>query len=154
MDDQAGISESAYILGLAGLLPQVAALTTTLLGHGSAAGGSDLGPLFALGYACLILSFIGGIWWGFAMCRVAHQGMATIVAVIPSLFAAALILMTIAAPLSTRWALVLAGSAVIATLVIDRRLLDTGVMPPGWMALRMPLSLGLGTLTILTGISA
>ena len=38
------------------------------------------------------------------------------------------------------------------TLPVDRRFVATGEAPVGWMALRVPLSLGLGLLTIAAGV--
>jgi hypothetical protein len=38
------------------------------------------------------------------------------------------------------------------TLPVDRRLVATGEAPTGWMGLRVPLSLGLATLTILAAM--
>ena len=38
------------------------------------------------------------------------------------------------------------------TLPVDRRLTTMGVKPAGWMAMRIPLSIGLGALTILCGV--
>ena len=38
--------------------------------------------------------------------------------------------------------------AVIGALLVDRALVRAGIAPPGWMALRVPLSLGLGVLTL------
>lgn len=143
------VGETAYILGFAGLLPQVAALGVTGFGR-----DSDLGPLFAFGYASLILSFIGGLWWGVAMREPAYQGRTLLAGVIPSLAAAVLILASGAAILPLGWALVLIGSGVMLTLLVDRRMADRGHMPRGWMGLRIVLSLGLGGLTVLTGILA
>lgn len=145
------VGESPLILGYAGLLPQIAAVATCFFG-----GPSDVGPFFAFGYATLILSFLGGIWWGFAMRTTEHaawgQGHIASWAVVPSLFGAGLILLSIGHIVAMHWALVLLGSAVIMTLLIDRRLTDGGIAPDGWMALRIPLSIGLGGLTILSGI--
>jgi hypothetical protein len=155
------VGESPLILGYAGLLPQIAAVATCVFG-----GDSDIGPMFAFGYAIMILSFLGGIWWGFAM-RTPEaadtggssgvepdwgQGRIACWAVTPSLFGAALILLSIAHIIPMHWALILLGSAVIMTLLIDRRLNDAGHTPAGWMAMRIPLSIGLGGLTILSGI--
>ncbi|MFN3435555.1 MAG: DUF3429 domain-containing protein [Sphingomonas sp.] len=148
LSSRGSVGESPLILGYAGLLPQVAATATCGFG-----GAGDLGPMFAFGYATLILSFLGGIWWGFAMHAATGQGRIATWSVLPSLFGATLILLTIAHILSLAWALVLLGSAVIITLLIDRRLVDRHIAPAGWMALRIPLSVGLGTLTILCGIA-
>ncbi len=141
------VGESPLILGYAGLLPQAAASATCVFG-----GTGDLGPMFAFGYATLILSFLGGIWWGFAMRSAEDQGRIAIWSVLPSLFGAGLILLSIAHILSLAWALVLLGSAVMMTLLIDRRLVERHIAPTGWMAMRIPLSIGLGVLTILCGI--
>jgi uncharacterized membrane protein len=143
----ASVGESPLILGYAGLLPQVAAVATCFFG-----GSSDIGPMFAFGYATLILSFLGGIWWGLAMSAREAQGRIACWAVIPSLFAAAVILLSIGHVLAMGWALVLLGCAVMLTLLADRRLVEAHVAPDGWMALRVPLSIGLGALTILCGI--
>ncbi|GAA0676472.1 hypothetical protein FHT00_002636 [Sphingomonas insulae] len=147
------VGETPLILGYAGLLPQIAAVATCVFG-----GSSDIGPMFAFGYATLILSFLGGIWWGFAM-RTGDghavswgQGRIASLAVMPSLFSAGLILLSIGHVVAMHWALVLLGSAVITTLLVDRRLRDAGHAPEGWMALRIPLSVGLGGLTILAGV--
>ncbi len=163
MSDRAGahgrghVGESPLILGYAGLLPQIAAVATCVFG-----GSSDVGPMFAFGYAIMILSFLGGIWWGFAMrtpeagdgkdAATWGQGRIACWAVVPSLFGAALILLSVAHIVALHWALVLLGSAVVTTLLIDRRLSDAGHAPAGWMAMRIPLSVGLGGLTILSGI--
>ena len=151
--DHGQVGEAPLILGYAGLLPQIAAVATCVFG-----GGSDVGPMFAFGYATLILSFLGGIWWGFAMrsgdggAGAPGQGRIATWAVMPSLFGAGLILLSIAHVVPMHWALVLLGSAVMLTLLVDRRLRDAGHAPDGWMALRIPLSIGLGGLTILSGI--
>ena len=44
------------------------------------------------------------------------------------------------------------GVALIAALLVDRALVRLGLAPPGWMRLRVPLSLGLGALTIVAGL--
>ncbi|TVV76822.1 DUF3429 domain-containing protein [Sphingomonas solaris] len=143
-------------LGFAGLLPQAAAVVTVALG--TAAGGwngglvASLAAVAALIYGAVILSFLGGIWWGFAMRRGNGQGGLAVLAVVPSLVAAGLV--GAAAPLGLRWTLVLLGSAILLTLLVDRRLATAGEAPAGWMRLRVPLSLGLGGLTILAGILA
>jgi hypothetical protein len=133
------VGESPLILGYAGLFPQIAAVATCFF-----AAESDVGPMFAFAYAALILSFLGGIW--------CDQGRIATLAVLPSLFGALLILLSIAHVLPLGLALVLMGSAVITTLLIDRRLVESAHAPTGWMTLRVPLSIGLGGLTILCGI--
>jgi hypothetical protein len=148
--DPGHVGESPLILGYAGLLPQIAATAVTLLDS-----GSHVGPLFAFGYAALILSFLGGIWWGFDMNRpLGRQGRLALVAVVPPILTACVILLAISRIVSARWGLVLLGSGVLLTLLVDRRLVQAGVAPAGWMAMRVPLSIGLGVLTILCGIAS
>lgn len=116
-------------------------------------GGSyDLPVLAAFGYASLILSFLGGMWWSFAMKRVARQASLAALAVVPSLLPS--ILLPLAAVTSWTVPLVLLGSTILLTLLVDRRLARSGEAPEGWMSLRVPLSIGLGGLTIVAGILA
>lgn len=153
MSGSGKVGRTARLLGYAGLLPQAAAIALIAAGRREAA-------LAALLYASIILSFLGGMWWGFAMRRTANQAALAITAVVPSLVAAALLAVAFAAiylplgPGSDRVAvaaLVGLGVALIVTLPVDRHLTATGEAPVGWMGLRAPLSLGLGLLTIAAG---
>jgi hypothetical protein len=137
-------------LGFAGLLPQLAAIAVL------ATRDPDwfyVALACAYAYAALILSFLGGLWWGLAA---ASNGRAPawlwVAAVIPSLFALAT-----AAPwtFGGTWpgpSLVALGAALIATLAVDYRLATLGLAPAGWLKLRTPLSVGLGVLTIAAGL--
>lgn len=80
-----------------------------------------------------------------------RQGEIACLAVAPSIVAAGLILLSVGGVISLALALVLLGVAVLLTLLIDRRLTAQGITPSGWMALRVPLSLGLGSLSIIIG---
>ena len=142
----AGLSGLARLLGYAGLLPQ-AALLLLILGLHDPTGVVHGMAFF---YAALILSFIGGIWWGFAMRRTTGQGPLTLLAIVPTLVTIVLVAMAVHG--SLRWAMVALASAIMLTLLVDRRLVATGEAPAGWMGLRVPLSLGLGTLTILAAM--
>lgn len=157
MSEQDRVSRAAYLLGFAGLLPPLAAVALIALGRGDP---TDLAwvPLLigyglALIYAAVILSFLGGIWWGFAMRRDAGQGRLVALSVLPPLVAAACVG---GAALTVRdggpLPLVVLGAAVMLTLLVDRHLVATGEAPAGWMRLRVPLSLGLGVLTIAAGL--
>jgi hypothetical protein len=134
------------VLGLAGLLPQAACVAVLALGsepwHFSA---------LSLGYAypALILSFLGGMWWGLAA-----GGAATVppwiwfAAVAPSLVALAT---AIPWAIGAAWpapSLVVLAVALLASLLVDRQLSAYGLAPAWWMSLRKPLSLGLGALTL------
>jgi hypothetical protein len=142
----------ALVLGYAGLLPQLAAVAVLL--------ADDTGWRFAalaLGYAyaALILSFLGGIWWGIA--AQAHRPVPAwlwVAAVAPSLVAlASAIPWAIGKPWpgpSLGWL----GIALLLSLVVDYRLWATRLAPPWWLHLRLPLSLGLGLLTLVVSYLA
>ena len=132
-------------LGLAGLLPQLAAVAVVLSGDG---------PLhfaaLSLGYAyaALILSFLGGLWWGIAASRPDAPEWLWVAAVVPSLIA-----LGSAVPwaLGETWpgpSLLILGIAQIAALGVDMVLSRRNLTPPWWMRLRLPLSLCLGGLTL------
>ncbi|MBN2971222.1 DUF3429 domain-containing protein [Roseomonas aeriglobus] len=133
----------ARALGFAGLAPAVAATILIALGEPGAA-------IVSVGYALLILSFLGGIWWGFAMRTPTHQAALAAIAVVPSLAAMALGAGVMISQ-GSGWSLVAIGVALMLTLPVDRWLVRRGMAPAGWMALRVPLSLGLGAVTILAG---
>jgi peptidoglycan/LPS O-acetylase OafA/YrhL len=141
------VGEAGFILGFAGLLPQVVAVAALMLGL-----DSTIGHTFAFAYAGLIFSFVGGAWWGLVMRRPHHQGAMLIIATLPSLLVAALLLALASAVLPLRLALVLLGGGLMLTLSVDRHLVAKGDAPAGWMVLRTPLSLGLGVLTLIAGV--
>jgi hypothetical protein len=139
------LQRPAFILGWLGLLPAFAAVGATML------GGQPLRELaFRAGalYAGLILSFLGGAWWGLASRTRERAWLLYTIAVVPSLAALALLLL-MDAP-----ALILMGVLILSTLVVDRALGGFGLTPLNWMRLRVPLSVGLGAATILLGILA
>lgn len=133
-------------LGFAGLIPQL--LIAALVMGGPPDVGGDASGL-GMSYAALILSFIGGAWWGLA----AQAGKKVapwlwLMAVLPSLVAFAALAIASVGRSAVPGLLVL-GAALIAALVIDLVLAAHEVCPPGWLSLRAPLSLGLGALCIL-----
>jgi hypothetical protein len=136
----------ARALGFAGLLPQFAAVW---LAHEPRVTGE--GRTLAFIYGGLIFSFLGGMWWGLAMRRTRAQGALVVTAVLPSLLFLALAVWT-AFYGALNAALIVLGVAIILTLGVDAPLFRNGEVPTGWMALRVPLSLGLGLLTIFAGL--
>jgi hypothetical protein len=138
------VGRGARLLGFAGLAPALAAVILIALGEVGAAAISAV-------YGLLILSFLGGIWWGFAMRDPARQGLIAAVAVLPTLAALALGVLIVASQ-GSGWSLVAIGTAILLTLPVDRWLAGRGLAPVGWMALRLPLSAALGGLTILAGV--
>ena len=140
------VGRVAHALGFAGLLPQIAAVGWMI--------AFDPGAwLLAFIYALTILSFLGGIWWGFAMRTETHQATLVGLAVVPSLLAAALAAAGFAT-WGSGWVLVATGTAILLTLPVDRWLVISGIAPASWMRLRVPLSAGLGGLTIVAGALA
>lgn len=143
----ARISRGGYLLGAAGLLPMVASLALVLLGEGDAA-------LVGLAYTLAILSFLGGMWWGFGVRRPPERQLPVLLAaIVPSLIAFTILLATMWFA-RWDWPLVVAGSTVLLTLPVDRALTRAGDAPGDWMRLRIPLSLGLGSSAIIMGILA
>ncbi|GAA0737282.1 DUF3429 domain-containing protein [Sphingomonas japonica] len=145
------IPSPARLLGFAGLLPQVAAVVVQAIGE---PGTLFTAQAFAFAYAALIFSFLGGMWWGIAAMADRAPGWLWIAAVAPSLIALAA-----CAPWMTggTWpgpSSALLGIAIVATLWVDRRLAADRLVPPWWIKLRVPLSLGLGGLTLVSGLLA
>jgi len=101
-------------------------------------------------YAALILSFVGGLWWGLASRDPARAPRwIWAAAVLPALVALA---SAIPWAIGAAWpgpSLVLLGLSLASTLIIDIMLDRQGLCPAGWLALRARLSLGLGALTLL-----
>lgn len=140
-------------LGLAGLLPQFTCVAVLYAGP---AEWREAALAIAFAYAALILSFLGGMWWGIAAAAPAAQrrkalGWLWIAAVLPSLVALACFL-----PWALDWAwpepsLVILGGALLVTLGVDAKL--GALAPRWWMALRVPLSTGLGLATIAAALA-
>lgn len=133
-------------LGVSGLVPAIAAVAVLL-----APAAPEVRQLAAHAgavYAGLILSFLGGTWWGFAA-RHGETGWSLwVLAVMPSLAAWALLMALAPARI------VAIGVLIVASLMVDRLLVAKGAAPGWWMGLRVPLSLGLGALTVALGVLA
>ena len=78
---------AALLLGYAGLLPPIIGIAWRLIDPAKGGAANAL----ALFYAALILSFLGGMWWGAATARVSGAALTLwlAVAVMPSLVALA-----------------------------------------------------------------
>lgn len=130
----------AAILTVAGLLPFI---VLGLAGVGANPGRAAASIQLLIGYGAVILSFLGAVHWGFTLGREDDEDPATrarlTLGVIPALIGwAALIL--------AQWgSLVLALAALVAgfvlTLVAEARAAHRDWMPPGYMALRWPVSI-------------
>jgi hypothetical protein len=140
---------SANWLGYAGLLPQALALSLSL-------NEADryIGLAAGYFYAALILSFLGGIWWGLAAAAAKPPRWIYAAAVLPSLLAFAT---GVPWMIGTTWpgpSLIIIGLALVIALAVDLRLKQLGLMSEGLFGLRMRLSLGLGGLTLALGLLA
>ncbi len=140
----ANLPRPVVVLGLSGWLPQAICLWLVL------AGGPLGWSALAAGcfYAALILSFLGGMWWMTALLRGARHAEIYVVAVLPSLIGLAALL-----PWTVGWnwpgpALAVLGALLLASPLVDKWLSRMVELPAGWLALRMVMAGGLGTLTM------
>ena len=140
----------AILLGLAGLLPFA----------GCALGALSPDPVLAersllalVAYGAVILAFLGGVQWGFALegsgtPTVRVQRLRFGLGVLPSLVGwAALLVSFLGLPLL---ALLLLMAGVIGTTVTEARATRAGLMPQSYMRLRWALSAGV--LVCLAGV--
>ncbi len=140
-------------LGLAGLLPQALCVAVLFAGPGEL---REPGQWVALSYAALILAFLGGSWWGVAAAAPAAErrrmlGWLWIAAVLPSLVSLACLLAPLLARTTPEPSLVMLGAAIMISPAVDARL--GPLAPRWWMALRVPLSIGLGAATLAAGFA-
>ena len=135
----------AFRLGLAGLLPQAIALFLVMTDSEQRWSALAVG----YGYAALIFSFLGGIWWGQALSIKNAPGWIYAAAVMPSLIALGTYMPWI---YGREWpgpSLAVLGVCLIASPLVDRAIGRSIPLPGGWMKLRLILSSGLGGLTLL-----
>ena len=149
----ARVPTAAAVLGAAGLLPLILALFVRLAGgvYPDTPVPIVVGGL-ALSYAALILSFLGGIWWGVAATRATPQQLPGLmgIAVLPTLVALAVVGLAWNFPAT---ASTLLGVSIALTPIVDAGLARRGLVPAWWMRLRLPLSLALGALVLGLGFS-
>ena len=134
-------------LGLAGLVPQLACLAALIAGPDE---WRFAALAIAWGYAALIFSFLGGLWWGIAATRL-HSAQRVpdwlwLAAVAPSLIAFATYLPWVFAAQWPQPSLIVLGAGLIGSLTIDCAIAH--LTPPWWLRLRVLLSLGLGLATL------
>ena len=134
----------AWALGLSGLIPQILAVAITLHPPHIA-----FGQFAAFLYAALILSFLGGLWWGVAAVHQSAPRWLYVAGVAPSLVAFAAGLLWIMRSGSPDQALTIVGGGLLLAPIVDLELNRRKLMPRGWFAMRTILSVGLGVLTLL-----
>ena len=146
------VPSRARFLGLAGLLPQIACLLAVYFGP---AEWRETAFVTAALYAALILSFLGGTWWGLAAGAPAAErrsalGWLWLAAVLPSLVALAALAPFALGYTGAEPSLMMLGGALLVALAVDGRL--SSLAPRWWLSLRVPLSIGLGVLTFLIAL--
>lgn len=139
-------------LGAAGLLPPLVGIVLRVSGS-LPLDTRTVSLLLAAAvlYGGLILSFIGGMWWGAACARRTDAALRPwlTLAVMPSLIALAAL---VASMFNPRVGSGILAVALVATLLVDRRLVQNRMVPAWWMRLRVPLSLGLATEMLAIGL--
>jgi hypothetical protein len=129
------IPMAARLLGFAGLIPFLG-LAFLVEATGAEYKAEILIALRA--YGAVILSFLGGIYWGLAIGRPWTQVniIWLCVSVVPSLLAWTALL------LSAVMGMGLLGLSIAAMVMVDLRSAKAGQAPPWYPALRLPLSVG------------
>jgi hypothetical protein len=124
----------ATLLGLAGLLPFIACGLVALQPQGNNAA------LALVAYGAVILAFLGGVHWGFALEEPTGRGERERLAlgVVPSLVGWVALLLAIAFEPNAGIGLLLLG--VLGTTAVETRARRAGLMPRGYMVLRYGLS--------------
>lgn len=134
------------LLGAAGLGPALLATVAVLCGpvEWRAAAATVCAT-----YAAIILSFLGGAWWGLASRggMPAPPAAVLVASVLPSLAAWGALL------LDRMSGLMLLGLLFLAVLPGDAWLARGGLAPAWWLSLRVPLSLGMAVLAVVAGAS-
>lgn len=132
------------LLGIAGLLPAIAACIAVLWGLPDIRA---LGATVCATYAAIILSFLGGAWFGIVSAEGAPRRVGAVfcVSVLPSLAGWAALLLDRGAGLMAL------GLLFLAVLPGDLWLSRNGIAPGWWPKLRVPLSLGMSALTLVAG---
>lgn len=133
----------ALLLGFAGLIPPAGLTAVAVLDLGLFAPST---PGFVLTYAAIILSFLGGTWWGFVSRSDRPSAVLLTVSVLPALAGWAAIFSF--QPPAALFAL---AGALILALPVDAVLVRRRLAPAWWMKLRVPLSLGLALCCLLSG---
>lgn len=126
-----GVPDPAVLLGLAGLLPFVVGALATL-------DGGPLGqwaPSALLGYAAVILSFMGGVHWGLAMTAERPSWLRYGASVVPALLG------WLALLIGGRLAFLLLVASFASLLAYDLGAVRAGEAPAWYPRLRWPLTL-------------
>lgn len=143
MEHPASIAPAARLLGYAGLLPLIGCAAGLVLAPTQRALLLDAG----FGYAALIYSFLGGLWWGQGIVQGRASAGLFGIAVVPSLLAWGLMLLQ-RGGWSVEQTLLALGAAILVSPLVDLTLARGTATARGWLALRVQLSTGLGLLSL------
>jgi hypothetical protein len=147
---EAQLPSLARTLGYAGLLPPLIGLVTIVVADRY--GGIAVWLVWA--YAALILSFLGGVWWGLALASDPPRWLYPM-AVLPSLVAlASFAPLAIFGMTDLTAPMIWIGGALLLSPLIDVIVSRSVQLPTGWLRLRWHLSTGLGVMTVLVGLWA
>lgn len=131
-----GVPVAAAVLGGLGLIPFVGLAALALLSGGSL-GALAMEALAA--YGATILSFLGGVYWGFALARenAARSELVgrLLLGVLPQLLG------WVAVLIPFRGGQALLAVALLVWLLVERRAVAQGLAPPWFLHLRLPLTL-------------
>lgn len=138
------------VLGLSGILPQMACLAAVLLWP----EWRWVALAAACFYAALIFSFLGGLWWMQALLNAERRWEPYLLSVVASIGGWAALL-----PWCLGWtwpgpALLILGLAILSSPLADRRLSAYLPVPAAWLQLRRMMATGLGVLTLILGLLA
>ncbi len=132
------IPNSALLIGLAGLVPSIAAPVAMLAWP----AGQGLLAMIGVAYGAMVASFGGGAWWGMACGRASAEAQPRLMALsmVPGLVAWPVML----APPATGYLVLALLFAVLPPT--ERRFQQAGLTPAWWFALRRPLCLAMAAL--------
>ncbi len=149
MFEQPPLNARARALGYAGQFPQL--LAVILLADPETRWIAMAG---GFGYAALIFSFLGGVWWGVGISNPQAPRWIYVAAVLPSLIALAAYVPWIFGWVWPGPSLVVIGLCLMLSPSVDREMALKLPLPAGWVTLRSRLSIGLGALTLMLGAAA
>lgn len=128
----------AIVLGLAGLLPVIGC---GLAAISSAEPRSGQMLLALIGYGAVVLSFLGGVHWGFALTEdpPRSERARLVLGALPALVGWLALLVQLVLPAEVGLAVLIAGF--IGAVVIEAQARQRTLVPRGYMVLRWALSI-------------
>ncbi len=133
----------ALLLGIAGLVPFAGC------GLLAVAPNGDRAAFALVAYGAVILAFLGGVHWGFALEDPVGRGERgrLILGVLPSLAGWVALLLSAAFNTEAGLGLLIVGFA--GTMIVENRAAKAGLVPSGYLTLRYALTAGVGVVLVL-----